>query len=100
METEGVMATLLGWFTSLPKTIQAGGAALTLLTAGSVLTLSTMGFSGLPAVVEANTAAIVELQDHRHEDARVVRRMLCILELQVESGDGLITPLEVQRRCP
>ena len=100
MEEEGVISTLLKWFTALPKTVQAGGAALTLLTAGSVLTLSTLGFAGLPAVVEANTEAIQELRDYRYEDSRVVLRMLCILELQVEIGDDQITPLAVQRRCP
>lgn len=99
--SDGFVAALLSWFVTLPKSVQAGGAALTLVTAGAVGSLTLAGFGGLPEKVEKNTQHIEEIEQQMTVDREMTARALCILELQVEAeeeGVGL-TPLEVDRRC-
>ena len=99
------LEALLAWFLALPKTVQAGGAALTLITVGFVSALTLSGFTALPEVVEEHTSQIEavntridSIESQMREEARVNRRTLCILELQVDGAE--VSLVEVNRRCP
>ena len=93
------MEALLAWFLALPKTVQAGGAALTLLTTGFVFALALSGFTALPDVVEENVKRLDAVEERLESESRVTRRTLCILELQVEAGDERVSPVQVNREC-
>lgn len=95
-----VFTSLLMWVDTLPATVRALGAVITIAGTVSGVTLYAASYHGLPAQVEENTEAIHEMRRLQSEATVGIERVLCLIKLQMQLPPGVaMLPLDVERAC-
>ena len=82
---------MTAWFAGLGTTVKTLMALGILAAASATVGLGLGGWSGLPAKVNVNTAAITEIRASSSSLERKVDRIICILQLP-EGGSPLGCP--------